>query len=302
MSLLDDICSDLISESVDIANTLRKAKILASSLGLSEFREWVDSELNGYSNEGKAPEYRRIRPVNLGTFSGPFGSGLRNQPLPTYNLPPDVKKLAESLVITDGVGAVKAQAAAAIKSKKLHRKWPQEAVILAREAIQVEGMVLVDVNQPISAYVFAGIIDQVKNRLLDFILGLQGSNVTSEDLERGTVKPELARNLFHIHIHGDHNIVASGETVQQQVSSVQKGDRDSLRRFLRGLDVEDDDLSELEEALSSDPAAPDGHYGPKVQAWLGGMISKAASKAWKVGLDVASKALTDALNGYYGLP
>ena len=48
MSLIDDICSDLTNESADIANTLREAKILASAIGLPEFREWVDSELNGY--------------------------------------------------------------------------------------------------------------------------------------------------------------------------------------------------------------------------------------------------------------
>ena len=34
MSLLDEIQSDLVNESADLSNILRKAKILASALGL----------------------------------------------------------------------------------------------------------------------------------------------------------------------------------------------------------------------------------------------------------------------------
>ena len=48
MALMDDIRSDLIDESASVSNTLRKAKMLAYDLELPEFREWVDSELNGY--------------------------------------------------------------------------------------------------------------------------------------------------------------------------------------------------------------------------------------------------------------
>ena len=72
MSLLDEIRSDLVNESTDLSNTLRKAKILASAIGLPEFREWVASELSGYTNRDKVPSYRQFRPTNLGTFAGPF--------------------------------------------------------------------------------------------------------------------------------------------------------------------------------------------------------------------------------------
>ena len=54
MALIDNIRSDLIDESASVSNTLRKAKILANDLGLPEFREWVDSELNGYPDIEKS--------------------------------------------------------------------------------------------------------------------------------------------------------------------------------------------------------------------------------------------------------
>ena len=86
----------------------------------------------------------------------------------------------------------------------------------------------------------------------------------------------------------------------QQVNPVQKGDIDSLLNYLRSLQIDDSDLSELEKAISTESAASDSGYGPNVKTWLGGMISKAAGGAWKIGLQVAPKVLTDALNGYYG--
>ena len=75
MSLLDEIRSDLTNQSADLSNTLRKAKILASVIGLPEFRDWVDSELSGYSNRDKLPSYRIHGATSLGYFSGPFQTG-----------------------------------------------------------------------------------------------------------------------------------------------------------------------------------------------------------------------------------
>ena len=297
MSLLDEIRSDLVNESADLSNTLRKAKILARVIGLPEFREWVDFELSGYAVRDKVPTYRRFRPTNLGTFAGPFQSVIKNLVLPTYNLPPEIKEVAENLVISEGVGALEAQA-----SNSHQLKWPQEMVFRARDAIPMTGdMVLVDAHQPIPAHVISGILDQVKNKLLDFVLDLQESNITSEDLNNRSVEPELARSIFNnINIYGNRNIVASGTHVNQRASTVGKSDLASLVSFLREHNIDHDDISDLKEAISLEPTTHNGHYGPKVRAWLGGMISKAASNTWNVGLETASKVLIAALNGYYG--
>ena len=296
MSLIDNIRSDLTNESADLANTLRKAEILASAIGLPEFREWVDFELSGYPDRDKVPSYRQFRATNLGTFSGPFESGVRNMVLPTYNLPDQIKDLAEHLIFFDGIGALEAQA-----SRSYQWKWPQEMVILARDAIQMDGgMVLVDAHKPVPAHLISGILDRVKNKLLDFILGLQENNITSENLKNGEVKQETVRNLFNINIYGDHNIVASGENVQQQANPIRKGDIASLLDHLSKHKVGKKDLRELKRAISAEPNATEGKLGPKVQAWLGEMVSKAYSEAWKITLTEAPKVLMDALRSYYG--
>ena len=297
MNLLDEIRSDLVNESASLANTLRKAKILAYDIGLPEFSEWVEFELNGYQSRENVPEYRQITPMNLGTFAGP-GRMTSNVVLPTVNLPDIVREFAENLIFFDGVGELEAQAS----TESLRRKWPQELIMLSRDSIGMAGgMALIDAEQPIPPHTVVGILDQVKNRLLDFVLGLQENNITSEDLKNRTVAPEIAKNVFHFNIHGDRNIVASGENVNQTIRTVTEGDVDSLLSCLRELNVGDDDIREAAEAVSAEPNAFDGRLGPRVRGWLGGMLEKMASGALAVGSNATVTALTQAIKDFYGL-
>lgn len=218
--------------------------------------------------------------------------------IPTFNLPEDVKDFAENLIFFDGVGELEAQMLRA----PLYKKWPQEFLIAARQVTGWSGgMELVDAQQPIPAHTLVGILDQVKNRLLDFVLGLQENNITSEDLKNRTVAPEIVRNFFNLNIKGDRNIVAAGENVTQTVKTVQKGDVDSLLRFLRGLNLDNDDISEIAEAVSAEQNATDGRFGPRVRNWLGGMMEKMAYSAQTVGSDVTVMMLTKALKDYYDI-
>ena len=107
--------------------------------------------------------------------------------------------------------------------------------------------------------------------------------------------------LFRITIYGDRNVVASGENVNQQVGRVQESDTASLLSFLRELNIGDDDIREIEDAVKAEPRITEGGFGPKVQAWMGRMTSKAASGAWNVSLDIAIKSLILALSDYYGI-
>ena len=162
-------------------------------------------------------------------------------------------------------------------------------------------MVLLDAKQPVPNHVVLGIIDQVRNKLLDFVLGLQENNITSEDLESGTVAPEIARNTFNTYIIGDRNTVASGENVNQIIKTVQKGDTESLLNFLRGLNLGDDDIREITDAVSEEPSATNGRFGPRVRTWLGGVAEKMVSGTLNTGVNTAINELAQALNDFYGI-
>ena len=46
--LVLDLQQELLQESCDVLNVLRKAHLIAAKLKLSEFDAWIMSELNGY--------------------------------------------------------------------------------------------------------------------------------------------------------------------------------------------------------------------------------------------------------------
>ena len=293
MNLLDDIRNDLVSESASLSNTLRKAKILASQIGLPEFKEWLDSELGGYTDKDRIPNYRKFPTLSLGEFSGPFGSGVKNMTIPTAHLPKSIKEYADNLIFYDGVGAL--EGILSQGSEGLGQKWPQEFVLLARDSLQMNGgmMVLVDAHKPIPLYVITGILDNVKTKLLNFILAMQESDITLENLNKDAEETRVVRNLFNVNIYGDNNVIASGENVRQKVTPVVKGDIGSLIHHFRELGIDDESLRELKDAVASEPSVQNGNFGPKARAWIGGMIEKVPPKAWEIGLD--------ALKSFYGL-
>lgn len=90
MSLLREIQADLLDPNRDIGPILLKLRFLASRLGSDMLEEWVKHESEGYPTDVPVPDYRKIGVSYRATFSGPFGSGIKNAPLPSYQ----VKKFA----------------------------------------------------------------------------------------------------------------------------------------------------------------------------------------------------------------
>ena len=294
IKLINDIRKDLVTESASLSNTLRKAKILAHQLGLSELHQWADSELSGYEDRDQTPEYRWFRPNNLGTFFGPFGSGVKNQLLPTNNLPEPLKSFAENLILQQSVSHLEAM----MSQESARFPWPAEFVEVARKYIVIEGMQLVEVNQPIPRSVFSEVLDSVKTRLLDFVLDI---SVTDEELRDGTFDLPQIRNTFNTHVYGDRNVVAVGENVSQELTSeIVPGNRQALLAHLSKKGIADDDLDILKNALASEPTADKNRLGPQVSAWLGRMVIKMTSGTLNVAAQAAPDILVGAIGKYYG--
>src|SRR5262245_43464420 len=84
MSLLEEIQTAVITEGADIGPILLKLRLLAARLGSTPLEEWVKHESEGYPGDSPLPEYRRVGIAYKASFSGPFGSGINNAPIPPY--------------------------------------------------------------------------------------------------------------------------------------------------------------------------------------------------------------------------
>lgn len=281
MNLLDEIKLDLTNENAALSNTLRKAKILASKLRLPEIKDWLKYELEGYPDRYKLPEYRIFKAINFGTFSGPYQSMVRNITLPVYNLPDSLKDFVNKLRITEGIGELESMLNN--ESKTIRRKWTQEQILIARDKVEMEnGMALVDAYQPISESLIAGIVDNIKNKLLDFILDLENSDINITATVNNQKEKDKIRNMFNINIYGNDNIVTSGENVSQNIEQVKPNDINSLLQYINSLDIDKEDIVSLKDAIKSDKEPVPGNFSDRVKKWLGNIITKASSGASKI--------------------
>lgn len=301
MEALQQFIDEFDEHAQDLTNALRKVKVLTNDLHSPELDEWMDGELYGYSDPNKVPAYRRFPGNNYGEYAGPGNSAGPNDGkptvlfIPTENLPEGVKEFAANLVVLDAVRTLQAH-----NEGHVEKPWPTEYVMSAQNAtaLQDGNLFLTRAYQYIEASVYPGIVEQVKNRLFDFLLGIQNKSPASE----GSHQPEAVGRLVNLHIYGGRNVVATGEQVHQQVSIVQKNDSDSLLAYLREHGVGEDDLQELKKAVSSEPELrPGDDYGPGVEKWFSNMMSKASTSLWEVGVKTAAEVLPKALNSFYGI-
>lgn len=60
-SIVLDLQNEVTKQDCDIVNVLRKAHLIATKLGLTDFDKWITCELNGYKKGDVLPDYRTIK-------------------------------------------------------------------------------------------------------------------------------------------------------------------------------------------------------------------------------------------------
>ena len=279
MNLLDEIQQELTNPSATTANILRKARVLASQLQSAELQRWAKSELDGYKREDELPTYRKMHMAPFGTIYE-WGSVRRNVPIPTLSLPSDLKQMITEFLVTEKAAALEELTKSGEESFQIkHRPELTEVLRKHFEPGSADG--LIETYQPVPKYIYSGILDGIKNRLLEFVLEMKENNVNPSEPNSTKTNQDLVKGAVVNHIYGNNNTVAVGDQISQQVNLVQKGDIESLFDQLREYEVPEEDLEDLKDAISAAPESTSGNLDPRVGGWIGEMAKKAASGAWK---------------------
>ncbi|MEJ2744443.1 MAG: hypothetical protein P8123_01975 [bacterium] len=302
MKLVREIRDGVVDSKVSLSAVLRKAKILAASLDNREFEQWVDCELNGYSGGIELPSYRELYSPVLGNFHGPFSSRVTGYQLPVALMPDTFKDASEAILMRHPIKEI--ESLASKKQDSLRHPWPAEAVLLLRDVFKLTGgYVLVEIYQPIGQEQLDGIIEAVRNRLLDFLIALEKIDPKVLDSEEalGRISSDQVSQIYNVTIHGNHNVLASGTGINQQVTqNIMPYNKSALMDYLRGLGLNTDDLQALDKAIDADGHPKEKRLGAKVTEWLGKMGAKAVDGAWKVAMGSALTRIAKALSKYYG--
>jgi hypothetical protein len=302
MSIAASLRDDVLDNSKSMSICLRKARVLAAELDHEDFKTWVQSELFGYRGNVEVPEYRIFRTNSYGTFAGPFGSQVNNYILPVFNLSDGFREFATQVILSQPISEMEALAK---KGTDYFEPWPAEGVLLARDKIQISGgYLLVAARKPLPSYLFEGVVETTRNRLLEFLIELQkvAPEILKLDEVAAGIPSATVSNIFNTTITGGHHVIAAGSGFSQQVHQVVvAGDVDSLSKYLHFLGVPAEDANALRQAIESDGEPKSrGSYGAAVKKWLTTATQKAIAGGFKFGMEIAVPLIVKALEQYYG--
>ena len=305
MSLLRDIQDAAIDSSVEVSVLLRKCKVLAARLGNEEFKRWVDSELDGYKIIEQLPEYRILSVTSKGHFSGGFGSGIRNADIPMSSIQEDYREPLSHSYAMQPIASLQSLVNSADGSY-LQDPWAPDVVAIVGKYIYRD-MNCLQAWKVIPHAAIVGIIDTVRNRVLSFVLEIEeeAPDAGEAPLNTNPIPQERVSQVFNTFISGNVSNMSAGSSgvIQSDKFVVVQYDTESLLSYLSGKGVSDLDLDALRTAISEDARdeKEGATIGSNVMGWMGKMFTKSAEGTLKIGSDVFTKILTNAIHEYYGL-
>ena len=225
MSLLREIQNDAVNSNVKVSDLLRKCKILAYRLGNTDFKNWVEYELNGYpKNLDELPEYRIFNNVtSKGHFSGAFGSGLRNADIPSNCFHKDFRKDLTMVTLTVPIAEIESLVMGSKKGKMLEQPWGANFVAMFSNKIY-KHMVCVQAWKVIPSTKLEGVVDIVKTKILNFVLEIEVINPEAGEAKSNSIPQEQVSQIFNINISGNVGNLASGNnqsTINQETQNSQ---------------------------------------------------------------------------------
>jgi AbiTii len=234
MTLLRELQGDALDPKVDITTVLRKARVLAARLNNPEFVAWIQHELNSYPEGAELPKYRILNVdarahLIMGYSHMPRAGVMASQ------IPEQYRHWATTSNLSSSVAELSALIAGATgNGDGLQCPWPQELAVKFGASGYGGGRLRVQCIsawQEISVAAVVGIIETIRNRLLEFVLQIEAEAPGAGEAEPGQapLPQEKVTQIFHTYIsggvahiggkesHGGANVVQAGSIQNSQV-------------------------------------------------------------------------------------
>lgn len=218
-SLVLELQRDALDKSVGTSDLLRKALVVARKLKVTDLVEWLSHELNGYPAGTTVPKYRYLRgelkvhnPYN-GWIPLMMRDARKAELLSKRGTSQAISEL-EGIVEGDG-GMVYVRLPKTIEQSLMRgMEIPLEpAVILSKTQIQ-------------------GLIDKVRNTVLEWALGLEEQGIMGEGMSF-SAEEQCQANSVTLNIGSLGNIIGAMHS-----SQVQQDTSNSTQSFTQALDLE----------------------------------------------------------------
>ena len=307
VQLLRRINEGATNSQTPLGEVLRLCFRLGRLLNNKELSDWAKAEAGGYKSTDDLPDYRIFETEVLGTFSGPFGSGIKNAPIPKFFIEEEHRDILFKVHMTQSVGELERLAVGRPDTNSLTISWPGDVVMYYQRKSIYQGYVLVDADQIMTTTLIAGLLEIIRARVLEFVLAIEeelGIDAMNYDNKTPVEAPSQERinQVFNTTIHGGSNFALGNAGItNQHATHVQPGDLQGLKEKLAQLGVTEELLNDLDTALDKD-ADSDKQPGPHVQGWFGKMMIKAGKGTLQLVSATATSVAIGEVRRFLGLP
>lgn len=303
MSLIKEVQEAAVDSRVDLPTLLRKCRLLAARMRNQDLAQWVDYELNGYPSIESLPSYRTLGAQTFGDFYDSLGNGMKNAPIPSYSVPSDIREFVTTHCFLVGVGEIVALAQNFRNSPTVQLRWSSDVFLRLGQDIYT-GFNCFGAWKMVSRSAIIGILETVRNRILEFSIEIEAEFLDYADLASLAEFPqERSQKIFHTVVLGNVGNLSYGSSGVSQTAEIHVAENNlsSLRKFLEKYNVTEEDICELVNALNEDEELDQqGKLGKSTSEWIGKMVGKAVSGAWKVSSSAAADLLKQAILTYLG--
>lgn len=195
-TLLQSLRARALDESETLAGLLRKCLLLGAETGSSSLRDWARLELNGYDGETPVPEYRQLAgaPMTMDSMSG--NTWTTGQTISRSQIPTAAREYApEFIFLTQPVEELERLA----QEKSLHFK---PGGLVAAQTLWNQKLgpfqSIVNLSYVVSGSVFAGLLGQIRTKLVDLIADLTIATPLTEIPRREDVDAAMLQRIGHV--------------------------------------------------------------------------------------------------------
>ncbi|WP_184542234.1 hypothetical protein [Mucilaginibacter sp. FT3.2] len=303
MKLISDIINELIDLQKPLEGALLKTKVLASRINNTELLEWVNGELNGFTDIDNLPDYRKSSGEIIGTYIN--GSWKYSaQPISLSHLDKSIISTIKEINVVDSISSLSRFIDKGLKNLTFSiNAETQRLIEFSIKKIGNPFFQILEVHRMTTPLLLSNIISIVRSKLLEFMLAIESEFGTETEIkilkERNPTITTIMKTT--INNHGDANIINTGNDVSiKSEVTLYKGDQHHLAETLKKNHVESDDIQELIDVVDTYPALHANQYSAPVSKWIQKMMNKAIDGSWQVGIGAAGGILADALATHYG--
>lgn len=177
--LVEEIQRDALDANVRVSTLLRKVKLAAAKLDLPFIEAWVETELNGYS--GDIPSYRRFKGVPKA--HNPFNGWI------AIEAPAEIYEAISTTSTSQSVAQLE-DLLRDDNSKTFHTPMNRGVIDALNKGANVR---LGQMSVFVSRSDLAGILDRVRNLVLDWAIALEKSGIKGEGMSFSSEEKSAAQ-------------------------------------------------------------------------------------------------------------